>query len=99
MHAADTPILAVAGFAMQYLRAHKWFGDGATMLAAGAFALTAVLLNHRELHDWRDILFQTFEHFPAVLGGTMLAHMGAQITPVVPKFNSAAGAPTNGGSK
>jgi len=48
MHAADTPILAVAGFAMQYLRAHKWFGDGATMLAAVAFALKALGVRPRK---------------------------------------------------
>ena len=77
MHEADVPILAVAGFALQYVRGYKWGGDLVTLALACLFGWLATAINHRELVAWQDVVLQTFSHVPNVLGGTLLAHMAA----------------------
>jgi hypothetical protein len=84
---ADTPILFVVGFAMQYLRGFRWFTDLHTLIVALLAGALASWLEH-EHQAPREWVLSSINYVPTVLGGTLGAHMLAQRTELVPKFNS-----------
>ena len=88
----DVLVLTAAGFFMQWLRQHKWFGDGLTLAASALLSWAMVWLNHANVlapDDARAWIMEVIRHLPSVVGGVGLAHMASQKFAAVPKWNSA----------
>ena len=89
MSQAEFAVLALVGYAVQWLRGFKWFRDSAMFLVALIAGAVTTLLDAQTL-QWRPAIMETINHALTVLGGTTVAVAAAHSdSPVMlaPKFN------------
>jgi len=77
----------IGGFAMQYLRGFKWFGDGNTHIVALAGGILTAWLTGAIPGTPIEAVPAVMQHTLTILGGTMVGHTTAQVSTAVPKFN------------
>lgn len=86
------PLLAVAGAALQWARAHKAFKDGWVGVIAVSLGAGVYVLVHVMGPDWRleviQALLQIPTHAATVLGGTFTASSLAKAGAPVPMTDS-----------